>query len=294
MGAAAGQISTATGARRRAPRWPLAVPVDITVLRSGIPDCVPGRSLDIGEGGLAAFLAGELRPGESVGVELRLPPVGLPLRTRAMVRHESRLRCGLEFLGLSPEQREMLRYWAQRGLEKQPLPEFTDVGVPVAETREVEEVENLPHPVAHRSPRRHIFRRVAFWTALAIVLACALAWWHWERGWRQLEDQLSSNATVSTPPRVTVPFGVMAPLLTHRVEPVFPEAARKAGVQGIVVLEVVLGQDGGVLHLRPVSGPSVLVPAAANAVKWWRFQPYLVDGEPAEVITTLAVEFRNN
>src|ERR1700740_2208657 len=62
--------------RRVAPRRRVAVPVNVTVLRSGVPDAVPGRSVDVGEGGLGAVLAAELFPGELVGVEFRLPDGG--------------------------------------------------------------------------------------------------------------------------------------------------------------------------------------------------------------------------
>ena len=72
-------------ARRIAARFRIAIPVDVTVLRSGIPDSVPGRSLNLGNGGMGAAVAAELFPGESVGVEFRLPYVGLPLQARALV-----------------------------------------------------------------------------------------------------------------------------------------------------------------------------------------------------------------
>src|SRR5882724_6938239 len=91
MGAASGQTSSgpsSTGpsapgqaasdlvaARRRIPRYPMAVPVDVTVLRSGLPSSIPGRSLDIGEGGVAAVLAAELQTGDWVAVEFQLPNV---------------------------------------------------------------------------------------------------------------------------------------------------------------------------------------------------------------------------
>src|SRR5260370_6401630 len=91
--------------RRRVPRFQVQWPLDVTVLRSGIPDTVPGRSVNVCERGIAAVLAGELVPGEAVGIEVRLPLVADSLRTRAMVRYQDKLRCGLEFVGLSPEQR---------------------------------------------------------------------------------------------------------------------------------------------------------------------------------------------
>ena len=57
--------------RRRALRYRVQAPLDVSVLRSGIPDTLPGRSVNLGEGGVAAVLAGELLPGEAVGVEIR-------------------------------------------------------------------------------------------------------------------------------------------------------------------------------------------------------------------------------
>ena len=99
--------------RRRGLRYRVQAPLDVTVLRSGIPDKLPGRSENLCEGGIAAVLAGELLPGEAVGVEIQLPMGGgTPLRTRAVVRHHDKLRLGLEFVGLSAEQQAAIRDWA--------------------------------------------------------------------------------------------------------------------------------------------------------------------------------------
>src|SRR5882724_9228161 len=99
--------------RRRVPRFQLQAPLDVTVLRSGVPDTVPGRSVNVCERGIAAMMAGELLPGEAVGVEVRLPMAAESLRARAMVRYQDKLRCGLEFVGLSAEQRASIRDWAK-------------------------------------------------------------------------------------------------------------------------------------------------------------------------------------
>ena len=105
-----------SGVRRRIPRYSVAIPVDITVLRSGAPASIPGRSLDLGEGGVAAVLAAELQLGEWVAVEFLLPNAGQSLQTKAVVRHHNHLRCGFEFLGLSGDQRSMIRRWAGNSL----------------------------------------------------------------------------------------------------------------------------------------------------------------------------------
>src|SRR5947209_3642672 len=98
--------------RRRGARHQVQTPLDVTVLRSGVPDTLPGRSIDLGVGGVAAVLAGELLPGEAVGVEIRLPALPKPLRTRALVRHHNKLQAGMEFVGLSPAQQTAIRAWA--------------------------------------------------------------------------------------------------------------------------------------------------------------------------------------
>src|SRR5271168_1017069 len=95
-------------------RHPINVPLDLIALRSGVPENLPGRCTDISESGVGAVMAGEMVAGQQVAVELRLPDVGVPVRARALVRYQSRLRCGLEFIGLSVNQREMIRYWVYR------------------------------------------------------------------------------------------------------------------------------------------------------------------------------------
>src|ERR1700691_391262 len=99
--------------RRRMPRYAVQAPLDVTMLRSGIPDTVPGRSLNLCERGLGAVLAGEMIPGETVGVEVHLPTAPEPLRARALVRYQDHLRCGLEFVGLSAAQQAAIRDWAE-------------------------------------------------------------------------------------------------------------------------------------------------------------------------------------
>jgi len=267
---------------RRATRHRLAVPVDLTVLRSGVPDCIPGRSLNVGEGGLAAIVAGELRPGDSVGVEMRLPHANLPLTAKAVVRHQARLRCGLEFVGLSTEQQASIRQWAQ-GEEEIKAERTPAPASPMARGERV----------VHRPMRRGISRRI-LWAALAFfVTVGAVGWWQWYHVWSELESHLPVKRAASGEEVVArVPPAEMEHLLTHKVDPVYPEAAKETKAKGLVVLDAVIGPDGTVRDLRPVSGPDVLEPAALDAVRWWRFEPYRVNGKPVEVETTVAVEFQ--
>lgn len=285
MSAAAVQ-STGGAVRRRLPRHAIAIPVDLTVLRSGIPASLPGRSLDIGEGGLCAILAGELRPGETVGVEFRLPQVNVPIRAKAAVRHQARLRCGIEFLGLSQEQQSIIRFWEQRLAEEQPQIPFS-FGAALPEASVSPGTPETAHP-----GRSRILRRL-LWAALVLFVALgALGWWQWYRTWNELESHLPGKAAMEKPRETTVPTALMEQIIIHRVDPVYPEAARLANIQGTVVLDALIGADGTVVELHPVSGPDALTPAALDAVKWWRFQPYRINGQPTRVKTTLAVEFR--
>jgi protein TonB len=80
--------------------------------------------------------------------------------------------------------------------------------------------------------------------------------------------------------------------IIHQVMPEYPELARQAGVQGTVVLDTVVSVEGAVTQVKVVSGPEALSQAARNAVRWWRYEPYLVNGQPATVETTVAVDFR--
>jgi len=77
-----------------------------------------------------------------------------------------------------------------------------------------------------------------------------------------------------------------------QVPPVYPEQAKNAGVQGSVSLHVTIGIDGAVKKLTVVSGPPSLTQAAMDAVGQWRYKPYLFEGKPVEVETTVVVNFQ--
>jgi TonB family protein len=281
-----------SGIRRRIPRYPVAVPLDVTVLRSGVPASIPGRCLDLGEGGVAAVLAGELLPGEWVAVAFQLPNEGQPLQTKAVVRHHGQMRCGLEFLGLSRDQRYMIRHWAGTAQPEWSQRESLTISFPPANLP-----AEVPEPGPERSNRALLDQNPAlrrlFGLTLAVFLAVlAVAAWQWHRGWQRLEARTVRKDAHIRQPAARVSAEVMERLLVRRVEPPYPDAARRAKLQGVVVLDAVVAADGGVVNLYPVRGPDGLVFAAMDAARWWRFRPYRINGEPATVETTLAVEFR--
>ena len=79
--------------------------------------------------------------------------------------------------------------------------------------------------------------------------------------------------------------------LIHQVRPMYPALAKQARVQGTVILEATIAKDGTVRDARIVSGHPLLTEAAIAAVGQWRYKPFILNGEPIEVITTVTVTF---
>jgi len=92
--------------------------------------------------------------------------------------------------------------------------------------------------------------------------------------------------------RVRVSAGVRQGLLLRKTTPTYPPMAKIARVQGAVVLAAVIGKDGSIQNLHVVSTASPLLnQAAIDAVREWKYRPYILDGEPVEVDTTVTVNF---
>src|SRR6516225_3420357 len=91
--------------------------------------------------------------------------------------------------------------------------------------------------------------------------------------------------------RTRVGGAVQAAKLVNRVQPVYPPLARQTRISGTVKLHAIIGKDGTVQQLQVVSGHPLLVQAALDAVKQWRYQPTLLNGEPVEVDTEIDVIF---
>jgi len=143
---------------------------------------------------------------------------------------------------------------------------------------------------------------------------------HFYSGWRQIY-RLSSGAPADPPPGVQPANAVTsaaapgtstqasAPppsgtpkakpvriasadgLLVKKVPPDYPLEARMVRLEGTVVLRAVIDKAGEVSEVSAVSGPSLLEPAAVDAVKQWQYRPYSVNGQPVDVETTIAVVF---
>ena len=90
---------------------------------------------------------------------------------------------------------------------------------------------------------------------------------------------------------IRVGGNVQASKLVNRVEPVYPELAKRARVQGTVVLQVLVDEQGSVADIKVISGHQLLRDAASGAVRQWKYSPTLLNGEPVKVIATVTVLF---
>jgi protein TonB len=91
--------------------------------------------------------------------------------------------------------------------------------------------------------------------------------------------------------QLRVPSALAAGLLIRKVIPQYPEIAKVTRTEGAVVLAATIDRDGTIANLRVVSGPAMLQQAALDAVSQWRYRPYLLNGEPVAVETTVNVVF---
>ncbi len=93
------------------------------------------------------------------------------------------------------------------------------------------------------------------------------------------------------PKRIRISQGVTEGRLIQKIEPQYPKLAQAARIQGPVLLTAIISKTGEIQNLVLISGHPLLVPAALEAVKKWRYRPYLLNGEPVEVETTITVNF---
>jgi periplasmic protein TonB len=104
----------------------------------------------------------------------------------------------------------------------------------------------------------------------------------------------TNSMPILSPPPVVRPVRVshmMEGNLIHRVQPEYPTLAREARIQGTVVLRAIINRDGRIENLQVLSGHPMLVPAAIEAVRRWRYRPYLLNDQPVEVETQITVNF---
>jgi TonB family protein len=280
--------------RRRHSRYELTCPVEVTVLRSGIPQNLPGRVVDAGLGGMSIVVSSDLYPGETVGVEFRFVDAPAAVQARARVRYQDRLRCGLEFTTVGPDKLELVRLWTDQRYRVVVSEADTIKFAPIAEPQFLQAAAPKP-PRAKWQESRHGSSGVAkAVTGIVIVGVLAVSAWAYRhysaRSRTQAQSQASGQPELLR--RVIVAADVMQSLITYRAMPAYPMQAQQQGIEGTVLLDTVVGKDGRVLEVHVISGPPELANSATDAVKNWRFSPFTLNGDAVEVETTIEVEFR--
>jgi len=100
------------------------------------------------------------------------------------------------------------------------------------------------------------------------------------------------SAKVSLPgPSAPVTQGISGGQLVHRVEPVYPAQALLSRLEGTVILAATVMEDGTVRDVKVIEGPPELAQSAADAVKYWRYEPYELDGKPLKTETRITIDF---
>ena len=112
----------------------------------------------------------------------------------------------------------------------------------------------------------------------------------------------SANPPVPPPPPAPSPVksnrpfrvggNLQAPQLIRDVQPIYPPLAKETRTQGVVILDCVIDAQGNVTQMKLVSGHPLLVPAAFDAVRQWKYQPTLLNGVPVAVEMEVTVNFR--
>jgi protein TonB len=107
----------------------------------------------------------------------------------------------------------------------------------------------------------------------------------------------SGNSTAFIPKvepvkRIRISQGVTQGMVISKIEPTYPKIALSARVTGVVLVKAIISREGMITELQVIKGHPILVPAAIEAVKQWRYRPYLLNGAPVEVETYITVTFQ--
>jgi TonB family protein len=82
------------------------------------------------------------------------------------------------------------------------------------------------------------------------------------------------------------------PRLMKKVEPIYPEEARKAGIEGIVILEAMTDEKGNIARVKVLKSIPELDQAAINSLKQWKYEPTIIDGKPTPIVFTVTIRFQ--
>ena len=101
----------------------------------------------------------------------------------------------------------------------------------------------------------------------------------------------STPQSAATADPVHVAAGAIAGSVVFRVNPIYPPDAKANRIQGAVVIEVIIGKDGAIQNINSVTGPEILQQSALDAIRQWIYKPYVLNGQPVEVQSTITINY---
>lgn len=141
----------------------------------------------------------------------------------------------------------------------------------------------------HRLPKLGFARKLLLGAAAVAAVAGPIVFGILQATPGRAESVMIQDSQPAEPDHVSQKE--MSRMVVKKVQPVYPEAAKKAGIQGEVKLKATIGKNGDVENLEIVSGHPQLAPAAIEAVKQWKYRPYVKNGQPVQVVTDIDVNF---
>jgi outer membrane biosynthesis protein TonB len=125
----------------------------------------------------------------------------------------------------------------------------------------------------------------AYCLLIAVVALCGFSAAAQQTTTTGVQNQLS------VPRRIRASAGVISGLIEHRALPDYPEAAIKSGLQGDVILKIVIDETGKIVQAEPVEGQPLLIAASMDALRGFQFRPYLLNGTPIQVESQAGFHF---
>lgn len=143
--------------------------------------------------------------------------------------------------------------------------------------------------------KKHELQGLRRFAAVAVCALIGAGTCSWALALHMHVDAAAVSAGVdqsSNTDSISVPAKVMAGNIVSKVMPKYPAEAKKARIQGKVVLSAIIGKNGAVEELAVLSGPQELQQSSLDAVRQWVYKPFLLNGEPVAVKTTINVIYQ--
>lgn len=167
--------------------------------------------------------------------------------------------------------------------------------VRVPHTLGIFDADTLERRLMRLTEKKHELQGLRRFAAVAVCALIGAGTCSWALALHMHVDAAAVSAGVdqsSNADSISVPAKVMAGNIVSKVMPKYPAEAKKARIQGKIVLSAIIGKDGAVEELAVVSGPQELQQSSLDAVRQWVYKPFLLNGEPVAVKTTINVIYQ--